>query len=73
MKRCFSDINFDTKKKIAAVPRNANLVVSLMTNFEETKIISTVERKTEDGRKQAKIPVYSTSYNKYKNGVDLFD
>ncbi len=44
-----------------------------MTNFEETKIVSTVERRIKGGKKHVKIPVCITSYNKYKNCVDLFD
>ena len=73
MERGFSDSSFDTKNKISAVRWNDNRVVSVITNFEETKSISTVERRVKGGRKQVKMPVCITSYNKYKNGVDLFD
>lgn len=73
LERGFSDSRFDTRNKIAAVRWNDNRVVSVITNFEETKSISTVERRVKGGRKQVKIPACITSYNKYKNGVDLFD
>ncbi len=37
-----SDSSFDTKNKVAAVLWHGNRVVSVITNFEETKSVSTV-------------------------------
>lgn len=68
-----SNALFDKVNKIAAVRWNDNRVVSLLTNFEETKVKSKVERRVKGGRKEIDIPFCVTSYNKYKNGVDLFD
>ncbi len=73
MERCSLDSSFDTKNKVAAVLWHDNRGVSVITNFEETKSVSTVERKIKGARTHVKIPVCITSYNKYKNGVDLFD
>ncbi|GBN31562.1 hypothetical protein AVEN_100074-1 [Araneus ventricosus] len=68
-----SDALFDKANKIAAARWNDNRVVSLLTNFEVTKVHSEVQRRVKGGRKDVDVPFCVTSYNKYKNGVDLFD
>ncbi|GBL78069.1 Phospholysine phosphohistidine inorganic pyrophosphate phosphatase [Araneus ventricosus] len=68
-----SDALFDEANKIAAVRWNDNRVVSLLTNFEVTKVHSKVQRHVKGGRKDFDILFCVTSYYKYKNGVDLFD
>ncbi|GBO12582.1 hypothetical protein AVEN_170631-1 [Araneus ventricosus] len=68
-----SDALFDKANKIAAVRWNDNRVVSLLTNFEVTKVLSKVQRRVKGGRKDVDAPFCVTSYNKYKNGVVLFD
>lgn len=68
-----SDALFDEANKIAAVRWNDNRVVSLLTNFEATKVNGKVQRRVKGARKDVDVPFCITSYNKYKNGVDLFD
>ncbi|XP_054720347.1 piggyBac transposable element-derived protein 3-like [Uloborus diversus] len=68
-----SDAAFDAANKIAAVRWNDNRVVSLMSNFEDTKVKNKVDRRIKGGRKEVDVPYCVTTYNKYKNGVDLFD
>ncbi|GBM46328.1 hypothetical protein AVEN_195277-1 [Araneus ventricosus] len=64
---------FDKANKIAAVRWNDNSVVSLLTNFEVIKVHSKVQCRVKGGRKDVDVPFCVSSYNKYKNGVDLFD
>ncbi len=73
MDRGTSDRKFDTKNEIAVVRWNDNRVVSLITNFEDTRCFSKVERRMKGGKQKVDIPSCVVSYNKYKNGVDLFD
>ncbi|GBM22879.1 hypothetical protein AVEN_202144-1 [Araneus ventricosus] len=70
-----SDALFNKANKMAAVRWNDNRVVSLLSNFEvtTTKVHSKVQRRVEGGRMDVDVPLCVTSYNKYKNGVDLFD
>ncbi|GBM38923.1 PiggyBac transposable element-derived protein 3 [Araneus ventricosus] len=73
MDRGTSDRKFDTKNEIAAVRWNDNRVVSLITNFEDTRCFTKVERRMKGGKQKVDVPSCVVSYNKYKNGVDLFD
>lgn len=72
MDRGTSDRKFDTKNEIAAVRWNDNRFVSLITNFEDTRCFTKVERRMKGGKQKVDIPSCVVSYNKYKNGVDLF-
>ncbi|GBL60244.1 PiggyBac transposable element-derived protein 3 [Araneus ventricosus] len=73
MDRGTSDRKFDTKNEIAAVRWSDNRVVSLITNFEDTRCFTKVERRMKRGKQKVDVPSCVVSYNKYKNGVDLFD
>ncbi|XP_054715329.1 piggyBac transposable element-derived protein 3-like [Uloborus diversus] len=73
MDRGTSDRKFDVNNEIAAVRWNDNRVVSLITNFEDTRCFKKVERRMKGGKQKVDIPSCVVSYNKYKNGVDLFD
>ncbi|GBN51322.1 PiggyBac transposable element-derived protein 3 [Araneus ventricosus] len=73
MDRGISDRKFDTKNEIAAVRWNDNRVVSLITNFEDTRCFTKVERRMKGGKQKVGVPSCVVSYNKYKNGADLFD
>jgi hypothetical protein len=73
LERGASDARFDTTNKIAAVRWHDNRVVTLLTNFEDTRCLTKVERRVKGGRKEVDIPGCVVSYNKFKNGVDLFD
>nr|XP_042911776.1 piggyBac transposable element-derived protein 3-like [Parasteatoda tepidariorum] len=68
-----SDALFDKANKIAAVRWNDNRVVSLLSNFEETKVYGKIQRRVKGDRKDVDVLFCITSYNKHKNGVDLFD
>ncbi|XP_054709242.1 piggyBac transposable element-derived protein 3-like [Uloborus diversus] len=68
-----SDAAFHSANEIAAVRWNDNRVVSLMSNFENTKVKNKVEHWVKEGRKEVDVPYCVTTYNKYKNGIDLFD
>lgn len=73
IERGTSDALSDKANEVAVVRWNDNRVVSLLTNFETTKVHSKVQRRVKGGREGVDIPFCATSYNKYKNGVDLFD
>ncbi|GBM56142.1 hypothetical protein AVEN_107721-1 [Araneus ventricosus] len=73
MDRGTSDRKFDTKNEIAAVRWNDNRVVSLITNFEDTRCFTKVDRRMKCGKQKVDIPSCVVSYNKYKNDVDMFD
>ncbi|GBL99244.1 PiggyBac transposable element-derived protein 3 [Araneus ventricosus] len=62
-----SDRKFDTKNEIAAVLWNDNRVVSLITNFEDTRCFTKVERRMKGGKQKVEVPSCVASYNKYKN------
>ncbi|KFM77163.1 hypothetical protein X975_10591, partial [Stegodyphus mimosarum] len=73
MGRGAADQKFDPNNQIAAVRWNDNRVGSVLTNFEDTECRSKVERRVKGGRQKVDIPACITTYNKYKNGVDLLD
>ncbi|GBN00708.1 hypothetical protein AVEN_104774-1 [Araneus ventricosus] len=68
-----SNRKFDTKSEIAAVRWYDNQAVSLITNFEDTKCFTKVERRMKGGKQKVYVSSCVVSYNKYRNGVDLFD
>lgn len=47
--------------------------ISLLRNFEVAKVYCKVQCGVKGGKKDADVPFPVTTYNKYKNGVDLFD
>ncbi|GBM96447.1 PiggyBac transposable element-derived protein 3 [Araneus ventricosus] len=73
MDRGTSDRKFDTKNEIAAVRWSDNRVVSLITNFEDTRCFTTVERRMKGGKQKVDVLSCVVSYNKHKKSVDLFD
>ncbi|GBN17971.1 hypothetical protein AVEN_161555-1 [Araneus ventricosus] len=72
MDRGASDRKFDVKNEIAAVRWNDNRVVSVITNFEDTRWLHE-SRKLKCGKQKVDVPSCVFLYNKYKNVVDLFD
>lgn len=68
-----SDKCFDTNNEIGIVRWNDNKVVTVVTNFESLDAKNEVQRRTKGSRTNVPIPECIKSYNKYKNGVDLFD
>ncbi|GBL97910.1 hypothetical protein AVEN_127016-1 [Araneus ventricosus] len=73
MARGTSNRKFDTKNEIANVRWNDNRVVLLITNFEDTRCFTKVERRMKGGKQKVGVLSCVVSYNKNKNGVDLFD
>ncbi|GBO21721.1 hypothetical protein AVEN_74148-1 [Araneus ventricosus] len=67
MDRGTSDRKFDTKNEIAAVRWNDSRVVSLITNFEDTRCFTKVERRMKGGKRKVDVLSCVASYNKYKN------
>ncbi|GBO29280.1 hypothetical protein AVEN_207216-1 [Araneus ventricosus] len=64
MDRGTSDRKFDTKNEIAAVCWNDNPVVSLITNFEDTRCFTKVKRRMKDRKQKVDVPSCVVSYNK---------
>lgn len=64
---------YDTKNEIGIVRWNDNKVVTVVTNFESLDPKNEVQRRNKGSRISVPIPECIKSYNKFKNGVDLFD
>lgn len=71
--RGYSESRFDEVTESAVVRWNDNRVVTVITNFENVSSSSEVTRRSAGGPINCAIPEAIKSYNKYKNGVDLFD
>ncbi|GBL72578.1 hypothetical protein AVEN_127846-1 [Araneus ventricosus] len=59
--------------EIATVQWIVNRVVSLVTNFDDNRGFSKVERRLKGGKQKVDISSCVVSYNMYKSGVDFFD
>lgn len=71
--RGFMTRAFDCKNCISVVQWNDTKPVTVISNFEQTLSTVYVSRRSKGQVCSVPIPESIKSYNKYKNGVDLFD
>ncbi|KFM77688.1 PiggyBac transposable element-derived protein 3, partial [Stegodyphus mimosarum] len=64
---------FDSKNCISIVRWNDTKPVTVISNFEQTLSTDEVSRRSKGKVCSVPIPKCIKNYNKYKNGVDLFD